>query len=100
MPTPRMGRCIRVLCCLPKTYQVHKRLSGLSLMRCHAVTGEVKTAKDRSLLSYQVREIEDASLTAGEGGDMAARCLGRCWRMPPPSVGTHLPELCAAFGWR
>ncbi len=62
------------------------------------ITDEGEKQRQIDLLSYQVQEIEDASLTAGEEETLAAR---RKVLANASTIRERIcPELCAAFGRR
>ena len=66
MPSPERGGVSGVLCCLPGAYQGKKELDAI-------ITDEGEKQRKIDLLSYQVQEIEDASLIAGEEETLMAR---------------------------
>ena len=74
-------------------YAVYRELIKVKKELDAIITDEGEKQRKIDLLSYQVQEIEDASLTAGEEETLAAL---RCWRMPPPS-GSASPRAMRCF---
>ena len=72
-------------------YAVYRELIKVKKELDAIITDEGEKQRKIDLLSYQVQEIEDASLTAGE-----EETAVRCWRMPPPS-GSASPRAMRCF---
>ena len=76
-------------------YAVYRELIKVKKELDAIITDEGEKQRKIDLLSYQVQEIEDASLTAGEEETLAGPAV-RCWRMPPPS-GSASPRAMRCF---